>query len=180
MSDQIERHDPFHDFINFNLNMEGVDGVSFETVALAMREVIKTLPAERYGDMWGDRLDALQTVLRASLTIEVISRLLEANPELQKIDQPELEMIVNLSISLAYITYNNLAERLDFENEAMKKSRNETAKLWVALRGAAGWVSKAASEGDAVARRMSHDITGLLEQIRPRDWNNNTKTLRRR
>lgn len=181
MSENAEkRHDPFTEFVNFNLNMDGVDGVSFETVALAVRDVIKDLPPEQFGDMWSDRLDRLQSTLRSCLTIETIGRLMEENPNLQKLDSQDLEMIVNLSVSLAYITYNELSERLDYETEPIKRAHDETARLWVALRGAAGWVNKAAADGDAVARKMSRDITALLEDIRPRRWYNNTKTLRKK
>lgn len=174
-----KRHDPFFDFINFNLDMEGVDGVSFETVALVMREVIQNLPSEQGGDMWGDQLDRLQATLRMALAIETIQRMTEENPQLTKYAPQELELIVNLSISLAYICYNDLASRLGFETDELKESRSETAQLWAALRAASGWVEQAAANGDSVAKNMSSEIIHLLETIRPAGWNNNTRTLKK-
>lgn len=174
---QSQRHSPFDDFINFNLDMEGVDGISFETVALAMREAIRNLPVEQGGDMWGDQLDRLQATLRTCLSIETIGRLAHENPRLNDIDSQDLDLIVNLSISLAFVCYNQLRDRFDFETDALRASHEQTRRLWLALRAASGWVNKAAAEGDNVAQGMSSDIIKLLEQITPHNWTNNTKTI---
>lgn len=170
-------YDPFHEFINFNLDMDGVDGVSFETVALAMRDVIRNLPVEQNGDMWDGQLDRLQATLRMCLSIETIGRMVHDNPRFTSIDSRDLDLIVNLSITLAYICYNQLAQRFGFESESTTTARQDTTKLWVALRAASGWVDKAAADGDTVAKGMSDEIVSLLEAIKPAGWTNNTRTL---
>ncbi len=178
MAEEAERrHNPFQDFINFSLDMQGIDGISFETVALAMRDVIRNLPTEENGTMWSDQLDRLQATLRMCLSIETIGRLTKDNPQFAEMDAENLELVVTLAISLAFVCYNQLVERFDFEPAALTQSRDETKQLWTALRAASGWVNKAAASGDDIAKGMSGDITRLLEDITPRGWNNNTRIL---
>jgi hypothetical protein len=177
MTDQNQRNDPFFDFINSALDMGGVDGVSFETVAFAMREVIKNLPAENNGDMWHGELDRLQATLRLCLSIETIGRLMQDNPRFAQLDAQDMDLIVNLSITLAFICYNRLSERFGFENPQTTQALDGTTQLWVMLRSAKGWVDKAAADGDPVARKMSGDILRALSDVPPHNWANNTKTL---
>nr|PZN58109.1 MAG: hypothetical protein DIU68_02780 [Chloroflexota bacterium] len=170
-------HAPFEDFINFSLDMEGVDGISFETVARALRDTIRNLPLERDDESWTDRLDRLQATLHACLNIEVIGRLLRENPRIADMDANELDDIINQTVLLAFISYNELTERFDFETPQVAKAREETRKLWVLLRAASGWINKAASEDDPVAQGMAKDISRALEEIRPYGWVNNTRKL---
>jgi len=92
-------------------------------------------------------------------------------------DANELDDIINQTVLLAFISYNELTERFDFETPQVAKAREETRKLWVLLRAASGWINKAASEDDPVAQGMAKDISRALEEIRPYGWVNNTRKL---
>lgn len=178
MSDETgHAHAPFEDFINFSLDMQGVDGISFETVALALRETIRNLPPEQNGDFWASHLDRLQETLRSSLSIEIVGQLVRGNPRVAEIDTDDLDVIINLTMTLAFICYNELAERFEYETPAVAQSREETTRLWTLLRAASGWVNKAAGEGDTVAQGMARDLGRALEEIRPHGWTNNTRKL---
>ena len=171
------RHTPFEQFINFNLNMTGVDGISFETVALAMREIMHELPTDSESDLEYGELDRLQDILRSCLSVEAIGRLIQRNPELMSIDPHELDRIISMTITMSFVCYNQLAERFGFERPELTKSRDDVKRLWSTLRAASGWVNKAAASGDAIAARMASEIDSTLEDIEPPDWSNNTRTL---
>jgi hypothetical protein len=171
--DARRRHLPFEEFINFNLDMAGVDGISFETVALAMREVMRERPLE---DDPSD-IDRLQRTLSECQSVEIISQLMQRNPDIANIDPRVLDQIVQTSILMAFSCYNQLAERFGFEPPALSQSREDVQRLWSTLRAASGWVNKAAAEGDSVARGMAREINNTLEEIKPPNWSNNTRSL---
>lgn len=163
---------PFEEYINFNLDMSGVDGISFETVALAMREAVRALSADD-----NDNLDRLQETLLACMNIEIISRIMHDNTSVTEIDPHALDQIVATTMLLAFSCYNQLAERFGFETPALAQSRDDVQRLWTSLRSASGWVNAAAANGDAVAAGMAREITETLEAITPPDWSNHTRTL---
>jgi len=171
------RHLPFEEFINFNLDMAGVDGISFETVALAMREIIHDLPTEYESDLWSGNMDRLQETLRSCLSIEIIGRLMQNHPNLANVDPNELHTIVSTTITLSFICYNQLSDLFGFERPELTQSRDDVQRLWSTLRAASGWVNQAASEGDAIARHMANEIDAALEEVQPPNWSNNTRTL---
>lgn len=176
MSDTETNRDnsPFFQFINRTLDLDGIDGICIETVALAMREVIQNLPYECDDESWNLQLDRLQQTLRACINLETTGRLLHQNPQLTQMNAQDLEAIVTLSATLAYIAYNEVADRLGFR--APREQADQT-RLWVTLRSAKGWVDKAAAQGDLVAGQLSQDAALLLEETRPAGWTNHSRTL---
>lgn len=171
------RHLPFEEFINFNLDMAGIDGISFETVAQAMRDTLRSLPADPERDPVYPDLDRLQATLRTCLNLEIIDRVIRNHPHLGALDPDDLNAIISTAMTLSYLCYNQLAERFGFERPELTQSREEVQRLWSTLRAASGWVNKAASEGDAIAAGMARDITRTLESIQPPNASNNTRNL---
>ena len=176
MPDRDAKHDqdPFFQFINGTLDLDGIDGVCVETVALAMREVIQSLPGDDGQDPWSNRLDRLQQTLRMCLNFEAAGRLFQEHPHLTEMNPRDLEAIMMLSITLAYVAYNELSDRLGFR---APREQADLTRLWVTLRSAKGWVDKAAAQGDLVAGQLSLDAARLLEETRPAGWANHTRTL---
>ncbi len=176
MSDTETNHDsnPFSQFINRTLDLDGIDGICVETVALAMREAIQSLPYESDEESWNTHLDRLQQTLRSCLNLEATGRLLHQNPQLAEMNPQDLEAIVTLSATLAYIAYNEVADRLGFRPP---REQADQTRLWVTLRSAKGWVDKAAAQGDLVAGQLSVDAGQLLEETRPAGWTNHSRTL---
>jgi hypothetical protein len=169
-----QRQSPFHGFINDHLDMNGVDGVCFETIALAVHQIMRDLPADPTGESWECQLDRLQQTLTMCLSIEATGRLIQDHPQLIALERHELELIVRLALTLAFSSYNDLAQRLGYEPEQMHRDRQ---RLWLTLRSAMGYVSKAAKSGDPVARRLLEDTRHVLDDTRPVDWVNRTTTL---
>lgn len=162
---------PFDEYINYSLDMSGVDGISFETVALAMREIMHNAAFDD-----GD-LDRLQATLRDCLSVEIIHHLIQRDPGVTDIDPELVDRMVMTSMLLAFSSYNRLTEQFGFEAPALAQSRDDVQRLWRTLRAASGWINKAAAEGDTVARGMADEINNALEEIAPPNWFNNTRTL---
>lgn len=174
MSQNTEhRRQPFDEFVNAQLDMDGVDGICFETVAIAMREVMRDLP-----DDIAPSLDRLQETLLDCLNIEAVARLIRYSPEMAQIDEDALDRMVSLTMMLSFVCYNRLSQRFGFESPELAESRQDVQQLWTTLRSASGWVQQAADAGDPVAAKMAQDITSLLGKISPPNPNNNTRTLR--
>ncbi len=169
-----QNSNPFFQFINRALDLDGIDGICLETVALAMREAIQGLPYESDDESWNLRLDRLQQTLRACLNLEATGRLLHQNPQLTEMNPQDLEAIITLSATLAFIAYNEVGDRLGFRSP---REQAELTRLWVTLRSAKGWVDQAAAQGDQVASQLSHDAAQLLDETRPAGWTNHSRTL---
>lgn len=168
------RHLPFEEFINRNLDMAGVDGISFETVALAMRDFMREQAADSDFD-----IDRLQETLQGCQSIEIINQLLQRYPAAADVDPNLMDEIVATTMLLAFSCYNALATRFDFEPPALTDANARNQRLWNTLRAASGWVNKAASDGDAVARGMAREIDETLDSTTPPGWSNNTRNLPR-
>jgi hypothetical protein len=166
------RHVPFEEFINFNLDMTGVDGISFETVALAMREIVRHLSDDQTHDV-----DRLQETLLSCMNVEIISRLMHDDASIADMDPRLLNQIVSTTMLLSFVCYNQLAERFGFASPVISQSRDDVQRLWSNLRSASGWVNQAAAQGDKVAASMAREIASTLESITPPNWTNNTRTL---
>jgi hypothetical protein len=174
MSQNTEhRHQPFDEFVNAQLDMVGVDGICFETVAIAMREVMRDLP-----DDIVPSLDRLQETLLDCLNVETVARLIRYSPEMAAIDDNALDRIVSLTMMVSFLCYNRLSARFGFETPELSESRQEVQRLWTTLRSASGWVKQAANAGDPIAANMAQDIQSLLQDITPPNPNNHTRTLR--
>lgn len=165
---------PFFQFINGTLDLDGIDGICLETVALAMREAIQSLPYEETDEDWAGQLDRLQQTLRTCLNLEITGRLLLHQPQLADMNPRDIEAIITLSATLAFLAYNQVADRLGFR---APRDQADLTRLWVTLRSAKGWVDKAAAQGDLVAGQLSMDAARLLEETRPSGWTNHTRTL---
>lgn len=172
----FNQRDPFADFINATLNLEGIDGITLETVTAAMREVIQNLPPADGEELWPDALNHLQRTLRTSLAVETVSNLLQRHPQFGVMDANDLDMLVNLVISLSFACYNDLHSRFDYADANVAALQQQNRLLWTTLFSTVGYVRKAAREGDQVAAHLNEDVKQLLQDNKPNDWNDATLT----
>ena len=145
---------PFDEYINYSLDMSGVDGISFETVALAMREIMHNAAFDD-----GD-LDRLQATLRDCLSVEIIHHLIQRDPGVTDIDPELVDRMVMTSMLLAFSSYNRLTEQFGFEAPALAQSRDDVQRLWRTLRAASGWINKAADRAAVQRTLEANDLKG--------------------
>ncbi|MBK9746485.1 MAG: hypothetical protein IPO91_06845 [Chloroflexi bacterium] len=158
-----ERRDPFSDFINESLDMDGVDGLDVETITALMRHLLKNLPAESITTLWADKLDTLQEIVRGRLNMKMVMSAVRDEPSFGNADPQEIEVLITLTATLAFVCYNELMEQYDLDERRGKDDTLLAKRLRAMLKASLGWVRKAAKEGDTVADKMLQEADELLD-----------------
>jgi hypothetical protein len=162
MSDEDRHGDPFGEFINTSLDMNGIDGLNPATIAEQVRTILRSLPADVTPDLWNERLDSLQAVIRVCLDLETVLGAFEQRPDTAGFTRDDLETLIMLSVTFAYVSYNqlhtsyNLGEAHPQDNTLVARRLRDTLKVTL------GWVRRAAREGDPVAAKLVSEINALL------------------
>lgn len=157
-----ERRDPFTDFINESLDMDGVDGLDVETITALMRHLLKNLPPESITTLWADRLDTLQEIVRSRLNMKMVMSAVRDEPSFGNADPQEIEVLITLTATLAFVCYNELMDQYDLDERRGKDDTLLARRLRAMLKASLGWVRKAAKDGDSVAQKMVQEADELL------------------
>jgi hypothetical protein len=157
-----ERRDPFTEFINESLDMDGVDGLDVETIAALMRHLLKNLPPEAITTLWADRLDTLQEIVRSRLNMKMVMSAVRDEPSFGNADPQEIEVLITLTATLAFVCYNELMEQYDLDERRGKDDTLLARRLRAMLKASLGWVRKAAKDGDNVAQKMLQEADELI------------------
>ncbi|MBE2268793.1 MAG: hypothetical protein IAE80_11225 [Anaerolinea sp.] len=158
-----ERRDPFAEFVNAELDMDGVDGLDVETITALMRHLLRNLPAESITTLWADRLDTLQEIVRSRLNMKMVLSAVRDEPSFGNADPQEIDVLITLTATLAFISYNELMDQYDLNERRGKDDSLLARRLRAMLKASLGWVRKAAKEGDEIAQNMLVEATDLLD-----------------
>ena len=158
-----QRRDPFIEFIEQSLDMEGVDGLDLETITALMRHLLKNLPTESLNTLWADRLDTLQDIVRSRLNMRMVLSAVRDEPSFGNADPQEMEILISLTATLAFICYNDLMMQYDLDERRGKDDTLIARRLRNMLLASLGWVRKAAKEGDTVAAKMIEEAEDLID-----------------
>lgn len=158
-----ESRDPFSEFINESLDMDGVDGLDVETITALMRHLLKNLPPESITTLWADRLDTLQEIVRSRLNMKMVMSAVRDEPSFGNADPQEIEVLITLTATLAFVCYNELMDQYDLDERRGKDDSLLARRLRSMLKASLGWVRKAAKDGDSVAQKMVQEADELLD-----------------
>ena len=158
-----ERRDPFSDFVNAELDMDGVDGLDVETITALMRHLLRNLPAESITTLWADRLDTLQEIVRSRLNMKMVLSAVRDEPSFGNADPQEIDVLITLTATLAFISYNELMEQYDLDERRGKDDTLLARRLRAMLKASLGWARKAAKDGDEIAQSMLVEANELLD-----------------
>lgn len=155
--------DPFAQFINMSLDMQGIDGLDQSAIAERVRQLLPTLPETATSELWNDQLDTLQSVIRVCLDLDSVLAGFKDQPDPSTFSRDDLESLIMLSVTFAFLSYNQLHAAYN-EDEAHHADNTLLARrLRSTLQVAMGWVRRAAHEGDPVATRFTEEIVALLD-----------------
>jgi hypothetical protein len=160
--DNEKRRDPFTEFINQQLDLEGIDGLDVETIGALMRHLLKTLPTHSLDTLWADRLDALQEIVRSRLNMKLVMSALRDEPSFGNADPEEIEVLITLTATLAFVCYNDLMTQYDFNERRGSDDTLIARRLRNMLKASLGWARKAARDGDMVAGKLVEEADDLL------------------
>lgn len=162
MADGNQPGDPFADFINTSLNMDGIEELNPTTVAAQVRRILQHLPRDVTPDLWNDRLDSLQAVIRVCLDLETVLGTFEERLDVATFTRDDLEILVMLAVTFAYVSYNQLHPAYHLQESAPSDDTLLARRLRDTLKVTLGWVKRAARDGDPVATRLVAEIHALL------------------
>ncbi len=168
MNNPDQPSDPFTDFINSSLDLEGIDGLGQAVMAEKVRTILRGLPSMVTSELWNDQLDELQAVIRVCLDLQTVLGAFEEQPDMAGFNKDDLETLIMLSVTFAFISYNQL--RPAYGGETRADDHLQTAlRLRETLQVAVGWVKRAGREGDQVAARLADEIDELLRNAKRLD-----------
>ena len=154
---------PFNDFINESLDMEGIHGGDSAAIAEQVRRLLPTLPATVSSELWDEQLNHLQSVIRVCLDLDTVLGAFKKQPDSANFSRDDLESLIMLSVTFAFISYNQLFGTYNEDEQYNSNNAVLSRRLRATLQAAAGWVRRAAQEGDPIAARFSEEIIALLE-----------------
>ncbi len=163
MNSENQPIDPFADFINQSLDMQGVEGLDRAAVAARVQGLLKALPANVTADLWNQHLDGLQTVIRICLDLGTVLGAFEEQLDSSKFSHEDLEILVMLSVTFAFVSYNQLKPSYSADQMASSDNTILARRLRDTLLASLGWVKRAAREGDPVAGKLVAEIDSLLD-----------------
>jgi len=163
MNDTDQPNDPFADFINSSLDMNGVDGLDQIAISTKMRAILQELPANITPDLWNEELDGLQAIIRLALDLETVLHAFEDRLDMSNFSRDDMEVLVMLSVTFAFVAYNRLHPSYNLEEKHADENTLLARRLRDSLQVALGWVKKAADEGDPVARQFLDENDSLLD-----------------
>lgn len=154
--------DPFADFINRSLDMEGVEGLDPAAVAARVGAILKSLPTHMDTDLWNEQLDGLQAVIRVCLDLGTVLGAFEEKVDPTNFTREDLEILVMLSVTFGFVSYNRLKPAYSTDQAAGSDNTLLARRLRETLLATLGWVKRAAREGDPVAGKLVGEIDALL------------------
>lgn len=163
MNNDEHSGDPFDDFINETLDMHGVNGFDHLEVADQVRRLLPVLSESVTPELWDDQLNDLQSVIRVCLDLETVLGAFRQTPESEKFSRDDLESLIMVSVTFAFISYNQLLPAYNKEELYSTDNNVLACRLRATLQAAMGWVRRAAHDGDPVATRFTEEVVALLD-----------------
>lgn len=163
MNNDEQPSDPFADFINTSLDMEGVNGLDHLTIVEQVRRLLPTLPENATPELWDDQLNHLQSIIRVCLDLQTILGAFKEAPETEHFTRDDLESLIMVSVTFAFISYNQLHAAYNEEELYHNDNTLLASRLRATLQAAMGWVRRAAHDGDPIATRFTEEIVALLD-----------------
>ena len=152
--------DPFSDFINTSLNMDGIDGADQAIVADRVRGILHALPTNVTSELWNEQMDELQGVIRICLDLDTVLGAFDEHLDPASFTRDDLEILIMLSVTFAFISYNQLSP--SYNQQAQKNDTLLARRMRDTLQVTLGWVKRAAREGDPIAARLTEEVYALL------------------
>ncbi|HVU10991.1 MAG TPA: hypothetical protein VHD90_06920 [Phototrophicaceae bacterium] len=169
MNNPDQPSDPFADFINSSLDMDGIDGLGQAVMAEKVRAILRGLPSSVTSELWNDRLDELQAVIRVCLDLQTVLGAFEEQPDANGFNKDDLEILIMLSVTFAFVSYNQLRPAYGGGEPHADDHLLMARRLRETLQVAVGWVKRAGREGDPVAARLAQEIDELLHSAKRLD-----------
>lgn len=163
MNNDDQPGDPFGDYINASLDMEGIDGMEHLAIAEKVRRLLPTLPENVSPELWDEQLNHLQSVIRVCLDLDTVLGAFKEQPDSSNFTRDDLESLIMLSVTFAFISYNQLHAAYNEDETYHSDSTILARRLRAALQASLGWVRHAANDGDPIAERFTDEIAALLE-----------------
>jgi hypothetical protein len=163
MSDSDQPSDPFADFINHALDMNGINGLDQVAISTKLRSILQELPANITPDLWNDQLDSLQAIIRLCLDLDTVLHAFEDHLDMTSFSRDDLEVLVMLSVTFSFVAYNRMHPAYNVEEQYSSDTTLLARRLRDTLLAAMGWVKRAAREGDPIARKFLNETGSLLD-----------------
>lgn len=164
MAEIDQSRDPFAEFINSTLDLDGIDGLDQMAIADKMRRLLFALPGSVTTDLWNEQLDSLQAVIRVCLDLDMVLGAFEERLEPEEFNRDDLEILIMLAVTFSFVSYNRLRASYNVDEPQVGSEDNLLARrLRDTLQVAMGWVKKAAGEGDPLASKFLEDANSLLD-----------------
>ncbi len=162
MNETDQSRDPFVEFINATLDLEGIDGVDQTTIAAKMKRLLFELPGNVSTDLWNEQLDGLQAVIRVCLDLDMVLGAFEEKLEPSDFNRDDLEILVMLSVTFAFVSYNHLQASHNVDEHSASDTMLLARRLRDTLQASMGWVKKAAHDGDPIATKFVQEANSLI------------------
>ncbi len=163
MAETDQSHDPFAEFINSTLDLDGIDGLDQMVIAEKMRRLLFDLPGNVTTDLWNEQLDRLQSVIRICLDLDMVLGAFEEPLDPNNFNRDDLEILIMLAVTFSFVSYNRLRASNDVEDQYPGDDTLLARRLRDSLQASMGWVKKAASDGDHVATKFLQEANSLLD-----------------
>jgi hypothetical protein len=163
MNTEDQPYDPFADFINMSLDMQGIEGLDQAALAERVRHIVHDLPSNVTSDLWNDRLTSLQSAIRVCLDLNTVISSFPDSLDPAQFNRDDLETLVMLSITFAFVSFNQLHPTYSADDAAASDTALLARRLRDTLLVSLGWVKRAAQDGDPVAARMIEEASALLK-----------------
>ncbi|MEP7292971.1 MAG: hypothetical protein ABI835_14410 [Chloroflexota bacterium] len=155
--------DPFGDYINASLDMEGIRGLDHTAIAERVRSLLPTLPENATPELWDEQLNTLQSVIRICLDLDTVLGAFKEQPDSGHFTRDDLESLIMLSVTFAFVSYNQLQSAYNLEEAYTADNTQLACRLRATLQVALGWVRRSAHDGDPIATRFTEEIVALLD-----------------
>ena len=163
MNNDDQPGDPFGDYINASLDMEGIDGMDHLAIAEQVRRLLPTLPETATPELWDEQLNHLQSVIRVCLDLDTVLGAFKEHPDASNFTRDDLESLIMLSVTFAFISYNQLHTAYNEDETYNNDNAILARRLRAALQASLGWIRRAAHDGDPIATRFTEEIIALLD-----------------
>ncbi len=162
MNSDDQPSDPFADFINTSLDMQGIDGLDQAAIAEQLRGILRGLPSNVTAELWNERLDDLQAAICVCLDLDAVTGAFEEKLEPTSFSRDDLEILIMLSVTFAFISYNQLHPAYNVDEPRSRDTALMVRRLRDTLQVTLGWVKRAARDGDPIAVKLVEEVYALL------------------
>jgi hypothetical protein len=162
MNSDSQPSDPFADFINTSLDLNGIEGLEQAALAENVRRIVQDLPTNVTSDLWNDRLSSLQAAIRVCLDLNTVIGSFPDSLDPAQFNRDDLETLVMLSVTFAFVSHNQLNPAYNPDDAPASDTALLARRLRDTLQATLGWVKRAAAAGDPVAAKLVDETTTLL------------------